>query len=88
MEHNQQNIGVVQALLRITFGLTLISWANARASRMRWSPENHMLCTIFGAMKAAEGITRFCPMVKLYEMTTTRQRAAENTPEHHNMHEA
>ncbi|MFZ4453485.1 YgaP family membrane protein [Salibacterium aidingense] len=81
------NIGIVNALLRITCGLTLICWANARASRMRWNGGNHLLCTVLGAMKVAEGITRFCPMTKGIQAMVNEQHHAENTPDYHNMNQ-
>ncbi len=57
----QKNVGTVDALLRITFGLTGLAYCAAR-SRNRFP-----LCmAIISAMKVAEGITRFCPMLAIF----------------------
>ncbi|SFP32637.1 YgaP family membrane protein [Salibacterium halotolerans] len=82
------NIGMTQAFCRIVIGLVLLFWANARSSRVRREPEDHLICLVLGAMKVAEGITRFCPTIKLYDMMTGDRQTAKNTPEHHNMHES
>ncbi|MFD2706882.1 YgaP family membrane protein [Salibacterium lacus] len=84
----QPNIGTAQAFCRIIIGIVLLSWANSRSSRMRRDPDNHMICMVLGAMKVAEGITRFCPTIRLYDMVTGGSHSPENTPEHHNMHES
>ncbi|SFM13458.1 YgaP family membrane protein [Salibacterium qingdaonense] len=82
------NIGMTQAFCRIVIGLVLLFWVNARSSRIRRDPEDHLLWIVIGAMKVAEGITQFCPTIKLYHMMTGSRQNAENTPEHHNMHES
>ncbi|WP_096438899.1 YgaP family membrane protein [Alteribacter populi] len=55
------NIGMINALVRITCGFTLLAWATARLVRRpyRSSP---LFVAMMGAMKVAEGITRFCPV--------------------------
>lgn len=60
------NIGIVNALLRITCGLTIVTWAGAKLTRRR-SNVWHIFCVLMGAMKVGEGITRFCPVVELME---------------------
>ena len=57
----QQNIGVVNALIRITLGLVGLAWS---VSRMMRHARNSfpMLIALMSAMKVAEGITRFCPL--------------------------
>jgi len=60
------NIGTLNALIRITCGFTLLGWGTA--ALVRRSRRNYPLFSMFmGAMKVAEGITRFCPIVFLYE---------------------
>lgn len=57
----QKNVGTVDALLRITFGLAGLAYCAAQ-SRNRFS-----LCmAIISAMKVAEGITRFCPILAVF----------------------
>lgn len=60
------NINMINALVRITFGLTILTWATARLSKRPYR-ESYLLAAIVGAMKVAEGITRFCPLTFLYE---------------------
>lgn len=62
----QQNIGILNALIRITCGLTLLSWTTAKMSKKPWR-ESYLLLAVAGAMKVAEGIVRYCPVTALYE---------------------
>ncbi|MCE7792560.1 DUF2892 domain-containing protein [Salipaludibacillus sp. CUR1] len=60
------NIGTLNALIRITGGLILLSWGTAQLVKRPY--RNFPLISVMaGAMKVAEGITRFCPVVFLYE---------------------
>lgn len=70
------NIGIVNALLRITVGLTMLSWIT---SKMVWRPyrESYIFWAMCGAMKVAEGIVRFCPLTALYEQYQ-KQEARQN----------
>lgn len=60
------NIGMINALIRITCGFTLLAWATAKLVR-RPSSMKAQVFAVLGAMKVGEGITRFCPVVYLYE---------------------
>lgn len=60
------NIGIVNALIRITCGLTLLSWATVKYCKKPWR-ESVLLLMAVGAMKVAEGILRFCPITFLFE---------------------
>lgn len=59
----KQNIGIVNALIRITIGLTMISISSAKLVRKPWCFSSK-LSIFLGAMKVAEGIVRFCPVVE------------------------
>jgi hypothetical protein len=59
------NLNNVEAIIRITFGLTGLAWSTARWSRRRCSPMA-MWLAIMSAGKVAEGITKFCPLKALY----------------------
>ncbi len=63
MFHFKQNIGIVNALIRITIGLTMISISSAKLVRKPWCFSSKLLIFL-GAMKVAEGIVRFCPVVE------------------------
>ncbi|WP_059104470.1 YgaP family membrane protein [Shouchella shacheensis] len=58
------NISRINALCRITCGLSLLVCAGARLSRHPKCVLSH-LGVMGGAMKTAEGIVRYCPMVAL-----------------------
>lgn len=60
------NIGIVNALIRITCGLTLVACSTAKLTKMPWR-ESYMILAFLGAMKVAEGIVRFCPITALFE---------------------
>jgi hypothetical protein len=60
------NIGIANALIRITFGLTIVAWSTAKMTRRPFH-ESYILTALLGAMKVAEGITRYCPVTDLYQ---------------------
>ncbi|MCQ6280528.1 DUF2892 domain-containing protein [Bacillus sp. EB600] len=60
------NIDIVNALIRITVGLTIVSWSTAKLVKRPWR-DSYLIMTMLGAMKVAEGIVRFCPLTLLYE---------------------
>ncbi|WNS77516.1 DUF2892 domain-containing protein [Bacillus sp. DTU_2020_1000418_1_SI_GHA_SEK_038] len=59
------NIGIVNALIRITIGLTVLSCASAKLVKRPWRQSN-LIWVVLGAMKVAEGIVRYCPVTDLY----------------------
>ncbi|MDQ0163224.1 YgaP family membrane protein [Bacillus alveayuensis] len=62
----KQNIGIVNSLVRITFGLTMLCWACAKYVKTPW--RDSLLLVIFAsAMKVGEGILRFCPITFMFE---------------------
>jgi hypothetical protein len=58
------NIGIVNAMIRITCGLTMLSWSSAKLVRRPWC-QSYLWVVMLAAMKVAEGITRFCPVTEL-----------------------
>ncbi|EGL81554.1 hypothetical protein CathTA2_3100 [Caldalkalibacillus thermarum TA2.A1] len=67
----KKNVGTFDAIMRITFGLTGLAWGTAQMVRHpnRGFP---MVVTMASAMKVAEGVTRYCPMLAMLNMTSTR----------------
>jgi hypothetical protein len=67
----EKNVSRVDAMMRITLGLTGVAWGTSRMIR---DPHNSMpvLVTLASAMKVAEGVTRFCPMLALFNTTSNR----------------
>ncbi len=60
-----KNIGILNALIRITIGLTILSWSTAKMVKHPWK-ESYVFIALCGAMKVAEGIVRFCPVTALF----------------------
>lgn len=61
-----KNIGILNALIRITIGLTILSWSTAKMVKFPWR-DSYLFIAICGAMKVAEGIVRFCPVTALFQ---------------------
>lgn len=57
----ESNIGILNALIRITIGLTILSWSTAKLSKRPYC-NSYLWMAVCGAMKVAEGIVRFCPI--------------------------
>ena len=60
------NIGIINALIRITCGLTMVAFFTAKLSRRPWC-NSYLFMIIIGAMKVAEGIVRYCPVTELFQ---------------------
>lgn len=65
----KKNVGTVDAYLRITCGLIGLVYS---AMKMKWRPNSalYQFVLFCSAMKVAEGITRFCPMLQLLNRDT------------------
>lgn len=61
-----ENIGVVDAYLRLFGGFTLLALGAGR----KLGKSGSVLAVLFGASKVAEGITRYCPILDLMDLTT------------------
>lgn len=61
----QKNIGIANALLRITCGLSMLAWLTAKLVRKPWK-SSYLFWIVIAAMKVAEGIVRFCPITALF----------------------
>lgn len=56
-----QNISTRNALARLTMGLSMLAYGTAKLSRNPQCNKGRLLVAL-GAMKAAEGTVKFCPM--------------------------
>jgi hypothetical protein len=72
----RHNIGILNALLRITCGLTILAWSTSKLVRNPWR-DSYLFIALMGAMKVAEGIVRYCPLTDLFERYQEKQ--CENT---------
>lgn len=61
-----QNIGVINALIRITVGFTMIAWSTAKLVKRPWR-DSYLFMAFLGGMKIGEGILRFCPITALFD---------------------
>lgn len=57
----KENVGKLDSYLRITCGLTMLGIGIAKEST---------ILTAVGAMKVAEGVTKFCPILYLLNKST------------------
>ncbi|UFT99917.1 DUF2892 domain-containing protein [Radiobacillus kanasensis] len=64
----QQNVGNVDAYIRLTCGFTMLSYATARMIKNP-NKEGSIAMAGLAAMKIAEGISRYCPMIDCINRT-------------------
>lgn len=61
-----QNISIINALVRITVGFTVIVWATTRLIRKPWR-DSYLIMALIGGMKIGQGILRYCPFVAIVD---------------------
>jgi hypothetical protein len=74
------NIGIVNALVRITCGFTMLAWATSKLVKRPWC-NSYIVVAMLGGMKVGEGITRFCPLTALFE--NYQENTQDNKQEEH-----
>ncbi|MYL36101.1 DUF2892 domain-containing protein [Pontibacillus yanchengensis] len=62
----RQNIGIINAMIRITVGLTMLCYSTAKMVRRPWR-QGHWFMIMLASMKVAEGIVRYCPLTAVGE---------------------
>jgi len=62
----KQNIGIMNALIRITMGLTMLSWATAKLVKRPWK-NSYLFIAFLAAMKVGEGIVKYCPITDVLQ---------------------
>lgn len=67
----QKNVGTIDAIMRISFGLLGLAYGAGKMSRRPYRTPGFLM--FFSAMKVAEGVTRFCPMLKLMGVSTRKE---------------
>ncbi|MFN2747942.1 MULTISPECIES: YgaP family membrane protein [Bacillus] len=75
----KQNIGLFDAVFRIACGLTILSAAAAKFTRKPWCRMT-LFCMFMGALKAASGILRFCPMTYVCQTYMKQQGQTGEQP--------
>jgi hypothetical protein len=76
----QQNIGIVNALIRITCGFTVLAWTTAKLVKKPWR-ESYILLAMLAAMKIGEGFLRYCPLTALYEKSMSMNNSEDSSEE-------
>lgn len=69
-EEMEQNIGTVNALVRISCGLTMLAWSTAKMAANKPST-GQLFVSMIGAMKVAEGVLRYCPLTEVWKEEKT-----------------
>jgi Protein of unknown function (DUF2892) len=77
----QPNIGILNALIRITFGLTILSWSTAKLVKRPYC-QSYLWVALCGAMKVAEGIVRYCPVTDLIQNGQMNQHPSQKKNDH------
>ncbi|PKR76682.1 DUF2892 domain-containing protein [Halalkalibacillus sediminis] len=65
----KQNIGTINALVRITCGLFFLTYGAVRLTKRPWN-QSYWVVIIASAMKIAEGIVRYCPVTDVWQSQT------------------
>lgn len=77
------NISMLNALIRITCGLSMLACVTARMVRKPWK-DSYYFWGFLSAMKVAEGIVRFCPITYLCQVM--KERNTDETSEEEIIH--
>jgi hypothetical protein len=72
------NIGILNSLVRITCGFTFLSLGTARLVRRPWR-QSSIIVILLSAMKVAEGIVRYCPVVALMKSPAVANSLQQKT---------
>lgn len=75
------NIGILNALIRITFGLTVLSWSTAKLVKRPYC-QSYLWVALCGAMKVAEGIVRYCPVTDLIQNSQVNHHPLQKKSDH------
>ncbi|CDQ20616.1 Protein of unknown function [Halobacillus karajensis] len=74
----KQNIDTINSMIRITCGLSMLTYITIRGAR-RESDSLHPLLIGLSAMKVAEGIVRYCPLKAVYDEWSTEKDGIEQS---------
>jgi hypothetical protein len=79
------NIGIINALIRITCGFTMLAWVTAKMVKYPWR-DRYIVAAILGGMKIGEGITKYCPITALFE-NQQQQNSDHNEQQNRQTHQ-
>lgn len=68
----KKNVGTLDSIVRISIGLIGLAWSISRLSQKNKRLNRFVpwMITVFSAVKVAEGITRYCPMLGFWKVST------------------
>lgn len=68
----KKNVGTLDSIVRISIGLIGLAWSISRLSQKNRRLNRFVpwMTTMFSAVKVAEGITRYCPMLGFLKLST------------------
>jgi hypothetical protein len=72
----KKNVGMYDAFIRITCGLMGLSYSTARMARYPYRTFPFVIAML-SAIKVAEGVTRFCPLLAMLNINTTGKGAKQ-----------
>lgn len=72
------NIGIANAMVRITAGFSMLTFLTIRAVKRR-DASIHPMWIVLSSMKIAEGIVKYCPMKAAYEELATETDGKEES---------
>ncbi|WP_226584406.1 DUF2892 domain-containing protein [Halobacillus litoralis] len=72
------NIGIINSMVRITAGLSMLTFLTIRGVRKK-DASSHPMLIMMAALKVAEGIVRFCPVTAIYEEMATETDGKEES---------
>lgn len=75
----QKNVGSLDAYFRITLGLFGLAWGTSQLVKRPYSGLP-IVVSLASAIKVAEGVTRFCPMLALFNVNTIMQEDERKGP--------
>ncbi|GKU84512.1 DUF2892 domain-containing protein [Niallia sp. NCCP-28] len=82
----KSNISLINALIRITCGFTFLAWSTAKLSKKPHN-QSYLWIALLAGMKIAEGITRYCPLVALYDKKEEFLPNKQTQPAQNHKHE-
>lgn len=80
----ERNVGTLDAIMRITCGLTGLAWSTSHMSK-RYDRTMPMLVSVYSAMKVAEGITRYCPILDMLNVNSENLLTRNSSPSDDNV---
>jgi hypothetical protein len=78
----KKNVGTLDSILRISIGFIGLAWSISRLSQKNRKANRFVpwMVTVFSALKIAEGINRYCPLLGMFKVSTVNSEIRSKTP--------